>query len=99
MARTSTKSDDQYSDQEAQRRTEAALRAAFNTPPKPQSEMKLGKKRGPAKASPRPMSQRSKRSAARAEAVTAISNLIVIVTRRFMVKPSGHAGATHKGCD
>ena len=25
------------------RNTEAALRAAFNTPPKPQSEMKLGK--------------------------------------------------------
>jgi hypothetical protein len=43
MARIGTKSDDQYSDQEAKRRTEAALRAAFNTPAKPQSEMKLGK--------------------------------------------------------
>jgi hypothetical protein len=39
------KQDDHYSDQEAQRRTEAALRAAFNTPPKPQSEMKLGKRK------------------------------------------------------
>jgi hypothetical protein len=35
--------DDQYSEQEAQRRTEAALRAAFSAPHKPQSEMKLGK--------------------------------------------------------
>ena len=32
--------------QETQRRMEAALRAAFNAPPKPQSEMKLGKPRG-----------------------------------------------------
>jgi hypothetical protein len=39
------KSEDQYSEQEAQRRTEAALRVAFNTPAKPQSEMKLGKPR------------------------------------------------------
>jgi hypothetical protein len=37
------KSDDQYSEEEAQRRTEATLRAAFNAPHKPQSEMKLGK--------------------------------------------------------
>ena len=58
MAARKVAPDDQYSDQEAQRRTEAALRAAFNTPPKPQSEMKLGKKRGPAKASPRPMSRK-----------------------------------------
>jgi hypothetical protein len=34
-----------YADEEAQRRTEAALRAAFNTPPKPQSAMKLGKRK------------------------------------------------------
>jgi hypothetical protein len=27
-----------YTEEEAQRRTEAALRAAFNTPPKPQSD-------------------------------------------------------------
>lgn len=36
---------DQYSDQETQRRAEAALRAAFKTPAKPQSEMRLGKSR------------------------------------------------------
>jgi len=42
------KKDERYSNQEAQRRTEAALRAAFNTPPKPQSEMKLSKARGKA---------------------------------------------------
>jgi hypothetical protein len=45
------KSDDQYSEQEAQRRTEAALRAAFNTPAKPQSEMKLGKPKAKPKKS------------------------------------------------
>ena len=33
----------QYSAKEAERRTEAALRAAFSAPHKPQSEMKLGK--------------------------------------------------------
>jgi hypothetical protein len=37
--------DDHYSAREAQRRTEAAIRAAFNTPPKPQSELKLGKRK------------------------------------------------------
>jgi hypothetical protein len=46
------KKDDHYSNQDAQRRTEAALRAAFNTPPKPQSEMKLGKRRGKSGKSP-----------------------------------------------
>jgi hypothetical protein len=37
--------DDQYSEQETQRRAEKALRAAFASPPRPQSEMKLGKPR------------------------------------------------------
>jgi hypothetical protein len=45
------KSDDQYSEQEAQRRTEAALRAAFTAPHKPQSEMKLGKSKAKPKKS------------------------------------------------
>jgi hypothetical protein len=45
--------DEQYSDRETQRRTEAALRAAFNAPHKPQSEMKLGKRRAKAGKSPR----------------------------------------------
>jgi hypothetical protein len=35
MARTSTKSDDQYSEQEAQRRFEKLVDAALRTPPKP----------------------------------------------------------------
>jgi len=46
------KDDNQYSEQEAQRRTEAALRAAFSAPHKPQSEMKLGKSRAKPKKSP-----------------------------------------------
>jgi hypothetical protein len=46
------RTDDQYSEQEAQRRTEAALRATFSTPPKPQSEMKLGKRKAKTKKSP-----------------------------------------------
>jgi len=54
------KSEDQYSEQEAQRRTEAALRAAFNTPPKPQSEMKLGKSKRQARK-PQRMAQKHKR--------------------------------------
>lgn len=41
-----------YTEEEAQRRTEATLRAAFNTPFKPQSEMKLGKPRGKPSKSP-----------------------------------------------
>ena len=50
MARA--KSDDRYSTEETQRRAEAALRAAFAAPHRPQSEMKLGKRRAK-KANPR----------------------------------------------
>jgi len=39
MARTSTKSDDQYSDQEAQQRFEKLVDAALRTPPKPLKSM------------------------------------------------------------
>ena len=49
---TDKKSNDQYSEQEAQRRTEAALRAAFGAPHKNQAEMKLGKPRAKPKKSP-----------------------------------------------
>jgi hypothetical protein len=42
----------EYTEEEARRRTEAALRAAFNAPAKPQSEMKLGKSRGKSSKSP-----------------------------------------------
>jgi len=38
--------DDQFSEKETARRAEAALLRALNTPPKRQSEMKLGKPRG-----------------------------------------------------
>jgi hypothetical protein len=43
---------DDYSDEEAERRAAAALRAAFSMPPKPQSEMKLGKPKGKPHKSP-----------------------------------------------
>jgi hypothetical protein len=39
------KDDGSYTVHETQRRAETALRAAFATPSKPQSEMKLGKRR------------------------------------------------------
>jgi hypothetical protein len=40
---------DQYSEQETKRRRDAVIRRMLNTPPKPQSEMKFGKR----KAKPR----------------------------------------------
>jgi len=43
MARAPT--NEQFSDQEIARRTEAALRAAFNTPHKTYEESKIGKRR------------------------------------------------------
>jgi len=43
-------SDDQFSDEEATRRMNEALRRALTSPPKPHSEMKLGK--GKTKANP-----------------------------------------------
>jgi hypothetical protein len=55
--------DDNYSEAETQRRAEAALRAAFKTPAKPQSEMKLGKRKlGKRQArKPQRMAQKHKR--------------------------------------
>jgi hypothetical protein len=44
--------DDRYSEQEAESRTEAALRAAFGTPHKTYAESKLGKRSPRRKASP-----------------------------------------------
>jgi hypothetical protein len=46
--------DEFYGEDEARHRTEAALRAAFGAPHKPQSEMKLGKPRGKSATSPKP---------------------------------------------
>jgi hypothetical protein len=51
-SRANRPSDDSFSDEETQRRAEAALCAAFNKPSKPQSEMKLGKPRAKKSASP-----------------------------------------------
>jgi hypothetical protein len=56
----STNSKDEYSDEEATRRTNEALRRALTSPPKPHSEMKLGKrneKREPSKPSSRRVSK------------------------------------------
>jgi hypothetical protein len=39
------KSDDRYSDEEATRRMNEALRRALTSPPKPHSEMKVGKRK------------------------------------------------------
>jgi hypothetical protein len=52
--------DDQYSEQEAQRRFMAALKAAVNTPPKPLSEMKRKKSRTKRGVSPGPRKSKSK---------------------------------------
>ena len=41
----SKKSDDRYSDEVAARRRDEALLRALSTPPKPHSEMKLGKRK------------------------------------------------------
>jgi hypothetical protein len=43
-------SNDQYSDEEATRRTNDALRRALSTPPKPHSEMKISKRNAKAGA-------------------------------------------------
>ena len=46
------KVDDNYSDQETARRTEAALRAAFKSPHKTYEELKVGKPRAKPSKSP-----------------------------------------------
>jgi hypothetical protein len=48
----SKKSEDQYGEQEAKKRFEAALRGGMGTSPKPHDEMKLGKPRGGKAKSP-----------------------------------------------
>jgi hypothetical protein len=40
-----SKQGEHYSEEETRRRVEAALRAAFSAPHKPQSEMKLGQRK------------------------------------------------------
>ena len=51
---------EKFSDQEATRRAEKALRAAFSTPHKTYEELKVGKKRGSARAKPRPASRKKR---------------------------------------
>lgn len=45
--------DNQYSEQETKRRRNAVIKRMLNTPPKPHSEMRLGKATGKKKASPK----------------------------------------------
>ena len=52
--------DEKYSEQEAQRRFEAALRGARIVGHKPQSEMKLGKPRGKKAKSPSAAKRKSR---------------------------------------
>jgi hypothetical protein len=51
---------DQYSDEEATRRMNDALRRALTSPPKPHSEMKLGKRKAKRAKSPAPKSRSMK---------------------------------------
>jgi hypothetical protein len=53
---------DKYSEREAQRRLEAALRGARIVGHKPQSEMKLGKSMGKSKESPVRQRKRKKKT-------------------------------------
>jgi hypothetical protein len=48
-----SKNADNYSEKEAQARFEAALKGGLNTPPKPLSEMRLGKPKSKKAASPK----------------------------------------------
>jgi hypothetical protein len=52
MARTSTTNEDQYSEQETARRRDTVIKRMLNTPPKPHSEMKVGKHKAKSSKSP-----------------------------------------------
>jgi hypothetical protein len=54
------KTDDQYSDEEATQRMNEALRRALTSPPKPHSEMKIGKRKAKRAKSPAPKSRSMK---------------------------------------
>jgi hypothetical protein len=45
MAHVPTKNDDQYSDKKTAQRRDAVIKRMLNTPPKPHSEMRVGKPR------------------------------------------------------
>jgi tRNA pseudouridine-54 N-methylase len=53
-----TKADDQYSEQETKRRRDAVIKLMLATPPKPHSEMKVGKPREKSMTPKRPTTQR-----------------------------------------
>jgi hypothetical protein len=57
--------DDQYSDEEATRRMNEALRRALTSPPKPHSEMKIGKRRATTSPKTAPASGQTKHANAR----------------------------------
>ncbi len=57
MSGKKTGDSDQYSDGEATRRMNEALRRALTSPPKPHSEMKVGKRKAKAGAKPTPKSK------------------------------------------
>jgi hypothetical protein len=50
---TKSKSDDQFSDKEAAARRDAVIKRMIAMPPKPHSEMKVGKKKTAAKKKPK----------------------------------------------
>jgi hypothetical protein len=49
----SKKQDEQYSEQETAERRDAVLKRMLNTPPKPHSEMKIGKRKEKSSKSPK----------------------------------------------
>jgi hypothetical protein len=52
--------DDHYSEQETKRRRDAVIKRMLNTPPKPHSEMRLGKpRRGPGESPKRRIGKNS----------------------------------------
>lgn len=53
MMKTSKPSDHPYSEQEASQRRDAVIKRMLSMPPKPHSEMKVGKPRGKSGKSPK----------------------------------------------
>jgi hypothetical protein len=53
------KSDDEYSEKEAAARRDAIIKRMIAMPPKPHSEMKIGKPRGKGAASPKRKARKS----------------------------------------
>jgi hypothetical protein len=51
-------SDDEFSPEEIVRRRDAVIKHMLNTPPKPHSEMKLGKRKAKESAKPSPHKKR-----------------------------------------